>query len=225
MKLICRSLCIALLSFSLASQAFAAGQIMQKHELTYAVKVDFGFRLSGVMTQTLTPKNNNAWLFQRKAIAWGFKAEESSQVSYSDNSIRSLSYKKKDFGFSNTNNLAFAIGEADTYDTVTLVLRLAHDLNNGIDIEKKSYRVQTDRNAFENYKFKVLGTETLSTKIGPLSTLKIEKNEKKGKQTTFWFYPDAGHIIVQAVSIKSDGSYLSIKIKKGTVNNTTLRAK
>ena len=224
MSLISRVTCLLLLA-CFALPVLAAGQIMQKHKLTYEVKVDFGFSVSGVMIQTLIDQGNNKWLFQRKASALGFKAEETSEISYGNNLIRPLNYKKKDFGFSNKNSASFSIKDKNTYDTVTLVLSLANDLNNGVDIEKQSYRVQTDKDSFEDYKFKVWGRETLSTKIGKISTIKVEKIEKKGKQTTFWFYPDADNIIVQAISKKDNGSDLSIKIKKGTINNTTLRAK
>ena len=64
--------------------------------------------------------------------------------------------------------------------------------------------------------------ETISTPAGTFHALKIEKIEDKGKQSFFWLLPEAGHLIIQAVSMKDDGADVTLSLKKGFVDGVSI---
>ena len=122
---------------TLATTVVPANMIIKPHTLTYAIKVDFGFSVSGVMVQTLSRISDDKWQFKHKANALGLRSEESSTISTTNSDFQSLSYSKNDVGFSSNDTRSFTISQEAVSDPLSITLRIGYDLNNGVNIEKK----------------------------------------------------------------------------------------
>ena len=64
-----------------------------------------------------------------------------------------------------------------------------------------------DGKQVKNYQFKVVGTETLETPIGQLTTVKVARvRENNARETIFWLSPEHDFLLVQLRQSEPDGS-------------------
>lgn len=85
-----------------------------------------------------------------------------------------------------------------------------------------------DGDDLEVYDFRVLGTETVKTKVGKVEAIKVERvrdpNQSKRK-TNMWFAKDKDwdYILVQLVQVEKDGKEYQIVLQEGTVDGKKLK--
>ncbi len=81
-----------------------------------------------------------------------------------------------------------------------------------------------DRNKVKDFKFQMVGFESLKTKVGTLRTVKIEQVEKKKskKKTYIWFATDYDYMLVRLKQKQKDGQTYQIDLTYADINGKTL---
>ena len=81
-----------------------------------------------------------------------------------------------------------------------------------------------DRNKVKDFKFQLVGFESLKTKVGTLRTVKVEQVEnKKGKKKTFiWFAKDYDYLLVRLKQKQKDGQTYQIDLTAANISGKTL---
>lgn len=81
-----------------------------------------------------------------------------------------------------------------------------------------------DRNKIKNFKFQLVGFESLKTKVGVLRTVKVEQIEsKKSKKKTYiWFAKDYDYLLVRLKQKQKDGQTYQIDLTYAEINDKTL---
>ena len=94
---------------------------------------------------------------------------------------------------------------ADVLDELNAELQIREDLKNG---GLKSNYYIADAKEVEGRKFVKQGTETVSTKYGSFSTIKVViKHNKPGRETTFWLAPKLDYLPVKVSHVDKKTSY------------------
>lgn len=101
-------------------------------------------------------------------------------------------------------------------DKLSYQLQLRHDLIN--DKQNMSYKI-ADGGRLKTYDFKVLGEETLSTPLGQLNAVKVERIRKNAKRTThLWLAKDWNHLVVRIRQTEKNGKHYEINIASAELN-------
>lgn len=81
-----------------------------------------------------------------------------------------------------------------------------------------------DRNKIKNFKFQLVGFESLKTKVGVLRTVKVEQIEsKKSKKKTYiWFAKDYDYLLVRLKQKQKDGQTYQIDLTYADINGKIL---
>jgi uncharacterized protein DUF3108 len=99
-------------------------------------------------------------------------------------------------------------------DKLVYQLRIMGDLQRGA--QQLEYRI-ADKGTIKTYRFAISGEEDLSTPLGRLRTIKIERRKADSKRrTTFWCAPILTYLPVRAEYMEGDGSVISAMIEKIT---------
>jgi len=104
---------------------------------------------------------------------------------------------------------------------------LSYNLQASIDLKQGktqfSYPV-FDRNKVKDFKFQMVGFESLKTKVGMLRTVKVEQIEKKKdkKKTYIWFAKDYDYLLVRLKQKQKDGQTYQIDLTYADINGKTL---
>lgn len=106
-------------------------------------------------------------------------------------------------------------------DNLSYNMQASIDLLNGKAV--LTYPV-FDRKKIKEFKFKIIGSETLKTNVGTLNTVKVEQVErKKSKQKTYiWFASDYDYLLVRLQQKKKDGQVYQIDLTDAKINGKTL---
>lgn len=78
-----------------------------------------------------------------------------------------------------------------------------------------------DRKKIKDFKFQLVGFESLKTKVGTLRTVKIEQLEEKTK-TFIWFAKDYDYLLVRLKQKQKDGQTYQIDLTGADINGKTL---
>lgn len=84
-----------------------------------------------------------------------------------------------------------------------------------------------DRKKVKDFKFQLVGFESLKTKVGTLRTVKVkqlEKNKKKN-DTFIWFAKDYDYLLVRLKQEQKDGQTYQIDLSYADINGKTLGKK
>ncbi len=101
-------------------------------------------------------------------------------------------------------------------DKLSYQLQLRHDLIN--DKQDMRYKI-ADGGRLKTYDFKVLGEETLSTPLGQLNAVKVERIRENAKRTThLWLAKDWNHLVVKIRQTEKDGKHYEINIASAELN-------
>jgi hypothetical protein len=97
-------------------------------------------------------------------------------------------------------------------DKLVYQLRIMSDLQRGA--RQLEYRI-ADKGTIKTYRFAILGEEDLSTPLGRLRTIKIERRKANSKRkTTFWCAPILSYLPVRAEYMENDSHLISAMIEK-----------
>jgi hypothetical protein len=106
---------------------------------------------------------------------------------------------------------------------------LSYNLQASIDLKQGETQFTYpvfDRKKIKEFKFKMLGIETIHTQVGNLRTVKveqIEKNKNKNKNKTYiWFAKDYDFLLVRLQQKKKDGQMYQIDLTAANINGKTL---
>lgn len=93
-----------------------------------------------------------------------------------------------------------------TLDKLSVQLQVRLDLQQGKDTF--DYQI-ADGGHIKNWQFKREEVQTINTKLGRLSTVKVIRtdNLEKGKKTSFWFAPEFDYLLVKLEHIEDGESY------------------
>ncbi|MAZ87061.1 MAG: hypothetical protein CL693_05415 [Cellvibrionaceae bacterium] len=101
-------------------------------------------------------------------------------------------------------------------DKLSYQLQLRHDLINAK--QDMSYKI-ADGGRLKTYDFRILGEETLSTPLGQLNAVKVERIRKNAKRTThLWLAKDWNHLVVKIRQTEKDGKHYEINIASADLN-------
>lgn len=208
----------AMVLTGLSTQTFAMTPFQANYQFSYNGKN------MGSATRTLSKSGNN-WTYVFAAKAGGVaSATETSRFTFNNGKIGSSSFSRtsKILVHSNTMSINFNPSSktistkeddekrsfawrADVLDELNAELQIREDLKNG---GLKSNYYIADAKEVEGRKFVKQGTETVSTKYGSFSTIKVViKHNKPGRETTFWLAPKLDYLPVKVSHVDKKTSY------------------
>lgn len=208
----------AMVLTGLSTQTFAMTPFQANYQFSYNGKN------MGSATRTLSKSGNN-WTYVFAAKAGGVaSATETSRFTFNNGKIGSSSFSRtsKILVHSNTMSINFNPSSktistkkddekrsfawrADVLDELNAELQIREDLKNG---GLKSNYYIADAKEVEGRKFVKQGTETVSTKYGSFSTIKVViKHNKPGRETTFWLAPKLDYLPVKVSHVDKKASY------------------
>ena len=88
-----------------------------------------------------------------------------------------------------------------------------------------SYQV-VDGDEIETYDFRVLGEEQVSTKIGQVEAIKVERVRdptQSKRQTILWFATEWDYLLVRLHQVEKDGKEYQIMLEDGIVDGKAVR--
>jgi hypothetical protein len=107
---------------------------------------------------------------------------------------------------------------------------LSYNLQASIDLKlgKTQFTYPVfDRKKIKDFKFQLVGFESLNTHVGTLRTVKVEQLEsKKSKKKTYiWFAKDYDYLLVRLKQKQKDGQTYQIDLTGADINGKTLGTK
>jgi hypothetical protein len=102
-------------------------------------------------------------------------------------------------------------------DKSTLQLALQRDVASGKT--NLSYRVASGRSV-ESLAFRVLGAESVETRVGTLDAVKVERVRQPAldaRRTVLWFAKEWDYLLVRLLQAEKDGKEYVVELKDGTV--------
>ncbi|WP_339721376.1 DUF3108 domain-containing protein [Marinomonas primoryensis] len=222
---------VLMLSLSSTKVSAAAPQttFLKPYSAVYSTIWKKGISLKVEGKQTLSKQSDNFWRFVFSADSMIASLNESSTFQVKDHQIipQKYEYKSTVLGKKRTATLTFdwdknlvrndvkdkpwnlAINPK-TLDKLSIQLQVRQDLKLG----KNEFDYQiADGGYIKNWRFERDQMETIKTKLGRLSAIKIIRTDNldKGKKTSFWFVPKLDYLLVK-LEHKEDGEsyYLDI---------------
>ena len=222
---------IPMLSFSSTMQTTNAPEesFLKPYSAVYSTIWKKGISLKVEGKQTLSKQDKDFWKFTFTADSLIASLNESSVFYVKDHQIIPTKYKYKSsalgkkrsatvtFDWKNNLvrndvkdkpwNLAISPG---TLDKLSIQLQVRQDLKLG----KNDFNYQiADGGYIKSWRFKRDKMETINTKLGRLSAIKIIRtdNLEKGKKTSFWFVPTLDYLLVK-LEHKEDGESYHLDI-------------
>jgi hypothetical protein len=202
---------------------------LKPYSAVYSTIWKKGISLKVEGKQTLSKQSDNLWRFVFSADSMIASLNESSTFQVKDHQIipQKYEYQSTVLGKKRTATLTFdweknlvrndvkdkpwnlAINPK-TLDKLSIQLQVRQDLKLG----KNEFDYQiADGGYIKNWRFERDQMETIKTKLGRLSAIKIIRTDNldKGKKTSFWFVPKLDYLLVK-LEHKEDGEsyYLDI---------------
>ncbi|MEO9274895.1 DUF3108 domain-containing protein [Marinomonas sp. 5E14-1] len=216
---------MSVLSTTTFSSEAANDTFLLPYSATYSTiwKKGISFKVEG--TQTLSKKSDNTWQFVFSADSMIASLNEVSNFYVENHQIIPTKYQYKSvaLGKKRTATLTFdwekmlvrndikdkpwnlAINQ-NTLDKLSIQLQIRQDLKIG----KSEFDYQVaDGGHIKNWIFERSSLETIDTKLGKVSAIKVIRTDNlaKGKQTSFWFAPKFDYLLVKLEHKKDGESY------------------
>ena len=227
---------LALLSFGLTLTAYAT-PALTTFDNTYSAKL-YGFNVN--VTSRLTAQENNNYEFYFDVNAIIGNVTEVSQFKWNEQEHYAIptiyTYKRKGLGKNRDtqlnfdwsknevtnvkNNTILALEPAKKIqDSLSYQFQLRQDLMAG----KKDLRyLITDGKKTKDYKFEIMGEETLDTPLGQVNAVKIKRSEENDKRAIYaWFAKDFQYLLVR-LQQEENGSAYTIYISKASINGKAI---
>lgn len=213
-----------------ATESTSQKTFLKPYSAVYSTIWKKGISLKVEGKQTLSKKVDDLWHFVFTADSMIASLNESSTFYVKDHQIipQKYEYKSSALGkkrsavltFDWENNLVrndikdkpwnLAINP-NTLDKLSIQLQVRQDLKMG----KNEFDYQiADGGYIKNWRFKREKMETIETKLGRVSAIKIIRtdNLEKGKKTSFWFVPKFDYLLVK-LEHKEDGESYRLDIE------------
>ncbi|OEY67798.1 DUF3108 domain-containing protein [Marinobacter sp. X15-166B] len=210
---------------------------LEPFSATYRATIDKGVSLDGSATIRLSPQENGVWQYQFKVNSFIADLNESLLFNWRDNQVIPLRYRYKlsgmlirnrqnalDFDWRNHQATGSIKGrkvslplESGLLDPLGYQVQMSQDIRAGkTDV---SYKVANHK-GYDTDRFMVLGEETISTSLGDLHTIKVEKVRGEGskRETLMWFAPDLNYLLVRLNQQEPDGTRYAIHIDTADIN-------
>lgn len=215
---------------SLLSSASTLEQdtFLKPYSAVYSTVWKKGISLKIEGKQTLSKKENDQWQFVFTADSMIASLDETSTFHVIDNQIVPLKYQyqSKVLGKKRSATLTFNWDKnlvrndvkdkpwdlsipPKTLDKLSIQLQVRQDLKLGVS--ELDYLV-ADGGHIKNWRLERDKLETIKTKIGELSTVKVTRVDKKGKVTSFWFAPKLDYLLVK-LEHKEDGESYRLDVE------------
>lgn len=214
---------IALTLTPAAAAHAEAPQTLHPFRATYSATLDAGVAISADAVRELRQLEDGSWVFDSTANALVASQQEQSRFTYRDGMIRPLGYHylREVLGKERRADITFDWQQGrvtttvkgkpwqmsitpGTQDKLSYQLQLRRDLARG----KTEMRYQVaDGGPLSEYRFRVLGEETVSTPQGDYRTVKVERvrEQDAGRTTHIWFAPALEYLIVKLYQTEPDG--------------------
>ena len=148
--------------------------------------------------------------YQSRRAVFGVTRSEDLRVDYSRNVARHQSKNR-------TRDVALSPGDLGP---VSYQLQLARDLSAGKTLP--TYRV-IHRGKIKDYRFEIVGEETLATPLGPIRTLKLRRvRDTQERETLFWMAPAWSFLLVKLWQREEDGESYELILSRATLDGQPL---
>lgn len=163
----------------------------------------------------LTELDNNTWQLDFSASASAASLDERSRFRLIDGVITPLQYTLEGSGLIQEDDRALSFNTANKtitddlnnkvypdqwqtglQDKLTYMLQISLDI--AADKQNLDYPV-FEKNKLKNYRFEIIGEEILTTRVGPLKTIKIRQVRKDKRDITAWLAMDKQYLLVKLV--------------------------
>ncbi|WP_394178969.1 DUF3108 domain-containing protein [Marinomonas posidonica] len=202
---------------------------LEAYSAVYSTVWKKGISLKVEGKQTLSKQSGDMWKFAFSADSLIASLNESSQFYVKDHQIipTKYQYKSKVLGKTRKATLTFDWKKQlvrndvkekpwnlsihpNTLDKLSIQLQIRQDLKQGKN--EFDYLI-ADGGYIKNWQFKREKMETINTKLGRLSAIKMIRtdNLSKVKQTSFWFVPKLDYLLVK-LEHKEDGESYHLDI-------------
>lgn len=108
--------------------------------------------------------------------------------------------------------------QENTFDKLSYNLKLRQDVASDSETELV-YKV-LDNDEIDEYRFRVVAEEVVSTILGNLNSTKISRDHGQGskKQTIIWLAVDWNYLLVKMLRVKSSGAETELNLKSASVD-------
>ena len=204
-----------------------ARNMAQPHPFRATYRANYkGLPLRANGLRQLIHEPDGSYRLFTKASAMFISVSEETQFRVNDGRIEPVSYlyQRKGLGRSKTESQQFdtegacirhedgasTVWPEGAYDKLLFQLQMKQDISisfaEGRPWPDMNYTI-VDGKQVKNYQFKVVGTETLETPIGQLTTVKVARvRENNARETIFWLSPEHDFLLVQLRQSEPDGS-------------------
>jgi len=192
---------------------------------------------TGKAERSLKSKGDDTWLlsFEASMVVAGLK--ETSTLRLANEQIQPIKYRYQRTGLGKAkkagqdfNWQTYLIAGVEKKKNFELPLlagvldkssyQLALQLDVAAGLKAMSYSV-VDGDELDTYDFRVLGEEIVTTNVGNLRTVKVERvrdPSQSQRKTTLWFATDWNYLLVQLNQVEKDGKDYTIILEQGLVN-------
>lgn len=234
---------LVLCLLALCSTAFANNSPKETALATFSASYKANIKGFSVdAKRTLLQGDNGQFTLTFTADSWAANVEEYTTFEWVNETIQPITYryyqtafgKKRhqalDFTYPEDNNksqitinsdnngeIATVNATLGTLDKLSYQLQLQHDIAK--KTENLAYTI-ADKGRLKEYRFEILGEETLDTALGNLNTRKVKViRDNNNKTTLLWFAQDWGYLLTRLEQYSGDKQTLTININEATVNN------
>ena len=215
---------IPMLSFS-STAPKPEETFLKPYTAVYSTIWKKGISLKVEGKQTLSKQDNDSWKFTFTADSLIASLNESSVFYVKDHQIVPTKYKYKSSALGKKRSATLTFDwennfvrndvkdkpwnlsiNPGTLDKLSIQLQVRQDLKLG----KNDFEYQiADGGYIKTWRFKRDKMETINTKLGRVSAIKIIRtdNLEKGKKTSFWFVPSLDYLLVKLEHEEDGESY------------------
>ncbi|WP_220720793.1 DUF3108 domain-containing protein [Agarivorans litoreus] len=163
------------------------------------------------------------------ALAGGLKYDDTSRFTYHQKNVKTLGFVHTQSSFFSTTRvtghpdrkgglIVDIDGERHHFeapdnvhqlmDAAGFSVQLQNDLKKGLRELDYHYNVIDE---VDNYKFTVVGEETIETMLGSFEALKVEQKKREGRSTWLWLAPELDYHLVKAEIIRNGKSWATLE--------------
>lgn len=204
-----------------------AAQMLQPFRASYVAQYR-GLPVKATGTREITRNSDGSYQILSAANALLVQVAETSRFELREGTIAPLSYQykrtglgknKTRSGYFNWQQMTYtAKGEVSeltpgTLDKLSYQLQLRLDVASAIEAQTERQRfdyIIADKNRRRSYQFEISGRETLSTPLGDLATVRLERlqdEQDKARITQLWLAIDHDFILVRLVQQEQDQGF------------------
>lgn len=230
---------IVFLSYLVFAPLSNASEI-KPYKISYLAEYTFLLPFDGIATKELARSKNGNWVLSNKVTASMFTLNESSIFKLDNSEIIPLKYEfqQNSFGKNKHTLLDFDWGNKQVAATSSKKGNVTYELP-FTTLDKLTYQLQlrnelmanktlseylvADKKRLKTYKFEVLGKEIISTELGELNTIKIQRirDKKSNRSTLIWLAEDWDYLVVQLHQTEK-GKLYKIKVAQASLDGTPI---